>query len=215
MEPDQPDAGSGSPGPSDVDELTDVTRLRALTHPIRIALLEALTLYGPQTATEAAERVGESPSTCSFHLRKLAKYGFVTEAGPRQGRRRPWKVTHLSRSIREGVGPQSRVAVAAYGAVMAEHVLARYRAWRQRAAAYPRAWRDAAGETQSLMYLTPTQLEDLRAAFRKALAESYNATAQGAGPHPPDALPVELLIFGYPIGPPEAEPQADAAGPSR
>ena len=64
-----------------VRELTDSRTLRALTHPVRIALIEALLLGGAMTATEVGERISESPTTCSFHLRQLAKYGFVEEAG--------------------------------------------------------------------------------------------------------------------------------------
>ena len=67
-------------------ELTDSRTLRALTHPVRIALIEALLLGGAMTATEVGERMGESPTTCSFHLRQLAKYGFVEEAGGGKGR---------------------------------------------------------------------------------------------------------------------------------
>src|SRR3954462_7037030 len=74
-------------------ELDDPKAMRALAHPVRLALLEALT-DGPMTATEAGERVGESPANASFHLRQLAKYGFVEEAGA-QGRRRPWKRKQL------------------------------------------------------------------------------------------------------------------------
>ena len=65
----------------DVRQLTDSRTLRALTHPVRIALIEALLLGGAMTATEVGEQIGESPTTCSFHLRQLAKYGFVEEAG--------------------------------------------------------------------------------------------------------------------------------------
>ena len=66
--------------------------MRALAHPVRLALLEALTDAGQLTATEAGERVGESPANTSFHLRQLAKYGFVEEAEGGTGRRRPWKL---------------------------------------------------------------------------------------------------------------------------
>jgi hypothetical protein len=33
--------------------------------------------------------LGESPANCAFHLRTLAKYGFVEEAGGGRGRERP------------------------------------------------------------------------------------------------------------------------------
>ena len=75
--------------------------MRALAHPVRIALLEALTIHGQLTATEAGEIVGESPANTSFHLRQLAKYGFVEEAEGGTGRRRPWKRKHLGMSFTE------------------------------------------------------------------------------------------------------------------
>ena len=71
--------------------VSDAKTFRALAHPVRMALIELLVLSGPLTATEAGERIGESPTTCSFHLRQLARYGFVEEAGGGKGRARPWK----------------------------------------------------------------------------------------------------------------------------
>ena len=82
-------------------EVTDPKAMRALAHPVRIALLEALTVHGQLTATEAGEIVGESPANTSFHLRQLAKYGFVEEAEGGTGRRRPWKRKHLGMSFSE------------------------------------------------------------------------------------------------------------------
>src|SRR5919108_2121595 len=72
-------------------ELTDPRALRALAHPIRLALLGALRREGPLTATQAGALVGESAASCSFHLRQLAKYGLVEEAGGGRGRERPWR----------------------------------------------------------------------------------------------------------------------------
>ncbi|HXC45240.1 MAG TPA: helix-turn-helix domain-containing protein, partial [Solirubrobacteraceae bacterium] len=77
--------------PPEVRELSDARTMRALSHPVRLALIETLGLAGPLTATQAGERIGESPTTCSFHLRQLAKYGFVEEAGGGSGRARPWR----------------------------------------------------------------------------------------------------------------------------
>src|ERR1700750_1987712 len=75
-------------------EVTDPRAMRALAHPVRLALIEALA-ERPLTATEAGERVGESPANASFHLRQLAKYGFVEEAEGGIGRRRQWKLRNL------------------------------------------------------------------------------------------------------------------------
>src|ERR671937_2498370 len=74
-------------------KLTDPMALRAVAHPMRLRLLGLLRHEGALTATQAAERVGESPAACSFHLRQLAKYGLVEEAGGGRGRERPWRAT--------------------------------------------------------------------------------------------------------------------------
>ena len=80
-------------------KLTDPRAMRAVAHPIRIALLEVLGTEGPLTATEAGERIGESPTTCSFHLRQLAKYGFIEEVAGVAGRKRPWRLVQRGHEL--------------------------------------------------------------------------------------------------------------------
>ena len=58
-------------------ELTDPRAMRALAHPVRLALIELLGHVGTLTATQASDLLGESPANCAFHLRTLAKYGYV------------------------------------------------------------------------------------------------------------------------------------------
>src|ERR1700685_4122500 len=96
-------------------KVTDARTMRALAHPVRIALVEALSLGGAMTATQVGERIGESATTCSFHLRQLAKYGFVEEAGGGTGRSRPWRLTSIGMSFSPsrgieggGGGPESK-----------------------------------------------------------------------------------------------------------
>lgn len=79
--------------PEGVVQLTDPRALRAVAHPTRLKLIATLRRVGPLTATQAGERIGESPSGCSFHLRSLAKWGLVEEAGGGRGRERPWQAT--------------------------------------------------------------------------------------------------------------------------
>src|SRR3954454_13484904 len=76
-------------------KLTDPRALRAVAHPTRLALVGLLRREGPLTATEAGEPIGESAASCPFHLRQLAKYGLVEEAGGGRGRQRLWKATAL------------------------------------------------------------------------------------------------------------------------
>ena len=49
------------------------------------------------TAAACARRLGSSQANCSFHLRQLAKYGFVEQAAPSgDSRERPWRLTTSS-----------------------------------------------------------------------------------------------------------------------
>lgn len=74
-------------------KLSDPKALRAYAHPTRMMLVGLLRTEGPLTATRAADLIGESVASCSYHLRVLAKYRLVEEAGGGQGREKPWRAT--------------------------------------------------------------------------------------------------------------------------
>src|SRR5580704_1047189 len=77
---DHPNPPAAAPGtPENPLRLDNPRMMRALAHPARIAILQHLGLDGPATATECASVVGLSPSACSYHLRALARYGFIEE----------------------------------------------------------------------------------------------------------------------------------------
>src|ERR1700735_4917381 len=98
-----PPVRHGAYRPSEPHErLTDPRAMRAMAHPLRIALIELLSHTGTLTATQASEVLGESPANCAFHLRTLAKDGFVEEAGGGRGRERPWRRAQSGVSIPEG-----------------------------------------------------------------------------------------------------------------
>ena len=76
----------------DNERTIDMTSLKALAHPLRVQLLDALSAYGPATASALAERFGESSGATSYHLRQLEKHGFVREDASRGvGRERWWE----------------------------------------------------------------------------------------------------------------------------
>ena len=78
-------------------DVRDPRALRALAHPVRGALLAALRMHGPSTATRLGERLGESSGSASYHLRQLAAFGFVEEVpGETGGRERWWRAAHRS-----------------------------------------------------------------------------------------------------------------------
>jgi DNA-binding transcriptional ArsR family regulator len=75
--------------------VTDPQAMRALAHPVRLAVLMHLQRNGPATATTLSPHVGATPSVTSWHLRHLATFGLVVDAPaeevPGDRRQRWWK----------------------------------------------------------------------------------------------------------------------------
>lgn len=72
--------------------ITDPQAMRALAHPVRLAILERLQRHGPATATQLAPDVNATPSVTSWHLRHLAGFGLVQDAEAGTDRRqRRWE----------------------------------------------------------------------------------------------------------------------------
>src|ERR1700729_1997346 len=206
------DSAAESGGPrtsalSDMRDVSDARTMRALTHPGRIALLEALFLGGRPTATQLGEQIGESPTTCSFHLRQLAKYGWVEEAGGGKGRARPWRLATIGfqTSVAQE-DPDTSLAASALSGLFRERALARYRTWIETRAGYPRSWQLAAHDSEFLYFLTAEELEELNRQLHDLLMPWFDRGRRMSDPsqRPPGAVPVELLTFSYPLSQPEA-----------
>jgi DNA-binding transcriptional ArsR family regulator len=192
--------------PFEPRDLSDPRAMRALAHPLRLALLEALLhAAAPLTATEAAERVGESPSSCSFHLRQLAKYGFVEEAGAAAGRRRPWRLTSIGLRFHSGADtdPEARLAYDALDRVLRDRYLGRAQEALDRRAALPAEWREVTGINQFLLYVTAEELAELDRELVALLTRHHDRLTDPAS-RPAGAQPVELLSLAYPVDPPQA-----------
>lgn len=106
--------------------VTEPTRVRALAHPVRMDLLSFLDDVGEATATECAVHLGQTVANCSFHLRTLAKAGYIEPAEPR-GRERPWRVVARERNITpDPLDPASRRAVLELGEISVRREAERY-----------------------------------------------------------------------------------------
>jgi DNA-binding transcriptional ArsR family regulator len=180
-------------------QVSDPPTLRALAHPVRLALLEALGRQEPLTATEAAELVGESPSACSFHLRMLAKYGLVEDAGGGQGRRRPWRRTGSGFVFPATADdPPAALAAEALSDLVWTRVLDRVRtvlASRPQRSAEQQAMTSAA---ETVAYLTPAEAKRFTAEMW-ALIGRYQDRLEDPSLRPPDSVPLEVVLFAYPL----------------
>ena len=181
--------------------ITDPTVMRALAHPVRMALIELFGVHDTLTATQASEALGESPANCAFHLRTLAKYGFVEEAGGGRGRERPWKASKRSLHIRldssELDSERAQVAAGALGQVWHDRVLARIRDVFANRRWSPE-WEDAAGSSTTLAFLTPQELQTVQDEISAILARHRDERRLDPARRPAGALPVEIVAFAYP-----------------
>src|SRR3954447_8326300 len=172
-------------------KLTDPKAMRAMAHPIRLALLEELTHAGTLTATEAGEHVGESPANASFHLRQLAKYGFVEEAEGGTGRRRPWRLSYTGlRWSDVQDDPEAARAARALSRVLQDRYFARAERALEESRALPTEWRRATGIHQMRLYLTADELAGLEAEFLRVMNDRFG---ERRTERPPGAERVEIL----------------------
>jgi DNA-binding transcriptional ArsR family regulator len=72
--------------------LTDIEALKALAHPLRQQMLTRLQQRGSATSADLAAEFDVDRGAASYHLRQLARFGFVEEdTGRSAGRRRYWQ----------------------------------------------------------------------------------------------------------------------------
>ena len=182
-------------------KLTDPRVVRALAHPVRIALLEALLREGPLTATEAAELLADSPGNMSWHLQTLAKYGYIEEADGGVGRRRPWRLVSMGTSYDENPDDtELSLAVTTLSQLGTERAFDRFRRWMNERRGYPRDWQKSWFSSTTLSYLLPEELEKLGEEITELITRYRDRTAH-PDRRPKGSLPVSLVAYGHPIQP--------------
>ncbi|WOX10007.1 helix-turn-helix domain-containing protein [Streptomyces sp. N50] len=144
----------------------DARSLRGLAHPLRMQLLDALRQHGPATASQLAERLGESSGATSYHLRQLAEHGFVEDAPERgKGRERWWQA--VDQSIRydstdfEDASPEVRGLTEVFiqeGAARHGRELA---AWLGTRDQWSPAWSSSSDMSDATVRLTPDLAAEL------------------------------------------------------
>src|SRR5215510_14958997 len=141
--------------------LTDPVALRGYAHPVRQKLVGLLRREGPQTATQAAEKIGESVPSCSFHLRQLAKYGLVERVPGADAREKPWRATALFTTWESDTyRPEHQAAVDHLEVMVFARYADRVREFFARQELEPREWRRVTGPSDSYLYVTPDEVEE-------------------------------------------------------
>jgi DNA-binding transcriptional ArsR family regulator len=185
--------------------LQDSQSIKALTHPARLAVIEELFAGREMTATECAEVAGLSPSAMSYHMRALERVGIVERAEPSgDGRERPWRAAGSKLTM---TSKESLVAMAA-GAVIATTVADRlgagFRAWLAREQDESAPWRDIAGISSALLWLTHEEAAEVERTIGDVIDRQRGRSAAA---HPEGARRVRVGVLLFPNDQSDSRPR--------
>ncbi|HVX44319.1 MAG TPA: helix-turn-helix domain-containing protein [Mycobacteriales bacterium] len=178
--------------------------LRAMAHPLRMKLDQLLSVHGPMTATQLSELVDESPANCSYHLRTMAKWGFIEEAEGGKGRERRWKSVAGGWGVDpEDLSAEGKAAHRALRAVQRQHRDWQDEQWQERKEDFPEEWRHRVFTSDWEGPLSVEQLAEISDGFAEVLARVQSQE------RPDDAVLVHIHINAIPIGepPPRKSPR--------
>jgi DNA-binding transcriptional ArsR family regulator len=154
--------------------LTDPDVLKGLTHPLRRRLYRLLVELGPATVTRLIEHVDADPGQVSYHLRELAKRGFIAEAPElaRDRRERWWRAVpgSVSWSTRDFSDPAGQAVADTVQRLMVAEEYERLRAYQAVRETWGEEWVDAATASNSTMRLTASELAEMCAELNAVLA---------------------------------------------
>jgi DNA-binding transcriptional ArsR family regulator len=196
---DMTDAEPAQPAPRRPRPL-EPEALKALAHPLRVRILDTLSLSGASTASGLAARLGESSGATSYHLRQLARYHLVEEMPERgSARERWWRRVPEGFTVSVDDQPDSASRAAA------RIVLGEWHANREALlddfiargdVELPREWRDAAMISTFNLRLTAEQLAQVVDALGEFAARVLDPLR---GQDLPGARPVQLQFNAFPV----------------
>lgn len=175
-------------------QISDPVRIRALTHPLRLELLDVLT-DGPATATECAEATGQSVASCSFHLRTLAKYGYI-EPDERRGREKPWRLAYTRRDIRPSEDSGSKRAVGEVAELFVDRSVESIRHWLSGVTEETLEWINASTVYGSAVWATVDELAELSQAIQEITAP-YRGRNDDPDLRPEGSRPVTVFAAAH------------------
>ncbi|MEK9523236.1 ArsR/SmtB family transcription factor [Streptomyces sp. NPDC087908] len=177
----------------------DPRSLRGLAHPLRIQLLRALRTGGPATASQLAEKLGESSGATSYHLRQLAVYGFVEDDPTRgKGRERWWKAATQGVTVDESLSlnpdPAVRGALDLYFHEIANNHTQELSTYLGTRHDWGDAWIGVSDMSDFTLRLPPEKLRELDTRLHEVIA-SYRGVEEADAP---DAESVRIHLHAFP-----------------
>lgn len=178
----------------------DPRSLRGLAHPLRMRLLNALRHHGPATASQLADRLGESSGATSYHLRQLASHGFVADDPERgKGRERWWKAADrgvmVDAALHFDPSPEVRGALSTFMHESASIHGQEVSTWLGTMHDWPDAWATKADLSDFTLRLTPELLAELDGRIHDLIA-GYVDRAAAEGDE--DVAQVRIHLHAFP-----------------
>jgi DNA-binding transcriptional ArsR family regulator len=202
---DSPEA-TAAPATQGPPKILGPERLKALSHPLRLRILDLLQTHGSLTASGLAELVGESSGSTSYHLRQLARHEFVREVeGKGTARERWWEQTpggyRIAPEADDDVG--TRTAKSMVNAQLERTRQAKI--WHlldvvdKAPDVDPRylAWKDSITLSTTLLWATPEQLAAVIEAFHEFL-DVHTAPLRGQE-NVAGTAPVQIHFNAFPV----------------
>ncbi|HWJ85229.1 MAG TPA: helix-turn-helix domain-containing protein [Cellulomonas sp.] len=178
--------------PDDVFTTTDPEALRALAHPVRLELLDLLDDEGELTASRAAELTGQTVGNCSFHLRTLARYGYI-ERGERQGTAWPWRALSRHRDLRaDESDPASVRALSSLAAMSLRREAESMASTLAATTSVPSGWTEAVSVSRAGFWATREEMADLVVRMLE-LTKPFAGRWDDPAKRPPGAVPGRFL----------------------
>lgn len=180
--------------------IEDVETLRAFVHPLRMRLLGSLRIEGPATASELGRRFGESSGSTSYHLRQLARFGFVVEDADQPSKReRRWRAAHDFTSWRniDFLGDEvGRETIHTLQREQLRHFVDSIQRWYAEQDTWPADWVDAAEHSDMHLRL---RADELRAMSDEIHAVIHRYAESQRGSDDPAAARVAVHLVTYPV----------------
>ena len=179
----------------------DARSLRGIAHPLRMRLLDALRFGGPATASQLAQKLGESSGATSYHLRQLAAHGFVEDAPEHgKGRERWWKAAHrgltFDDSLLQDENPEVRGAADIYLHQTATAQLGNLSTWLGTLHTWPEEWSRSWDMSSATLRLTPELTREFVEKMH-SLVDEYRDLATTE--NDPEAAQVRIHTHAFPI----------------
>lgn len=185
--------------PASGPTVPDTSSLKALAHADRLRMLGILRFDGPSTATALAKRLGLTSGATSYHLRQLARHGFIEPLLDRGNKRERW--WQARQGAAEGDPSELHGDALEAGLAMVQAVLSQHAALMQQALeafpALPPEWRRASNASDYVIAMSAAQAEALKERLTALLWEE----ARKAPPETlaPGQRPFMVMLHTFPV----------------